>query len=53
MSARLITTIRLYCDACGTIRLHEFVRERTDLRGRRWEVYRCARCGRKREYAVT
>lgn len=29
-----------------------FVREFTDWRGRKWEVYRCPLCGFQRDYAV-
>ena len=41
-----------YCDACGQVVLWRLVREYTDERGRRWEVYRCPACGQTRKYAV-
>ena len=43
--------MRAYCNKCGRTVEWTFVRERTDERGRVWEVYRC-RCGAEREYAV-
>jgi len=43
----------LQCPGCH--RPEQFVFERiyTDERGRRWELYKCAHCGRLVPYAVT
>jgi len=41
------------CEKCGKTSEWEFLREYTDGRGRRWEVYRCSHCGNTRRYAVT
>ena len=37
---------------CGRFVEWEFVGERTDGRGRRWEIYRCPECGSTRSYCV-
>lgn len=40
-----------YLCTCGETRF-EFVSERVDARGRRFEIYRCRSCGAMVEFAV-
>ena len=43
----------LRCPECGEHIRFYIVREYTDGRGRRWEVYQCEKCGHRVKYAVT
>ena len=45
--------MNLQCTLCNERARFYIVRVYTDLRGRRWEVYECARCGHRVQYAVT
>ena len=42
-----------YCNGCHGHARMTFVRDERDGSGRRWEVYRCARCGSLVRIAVT
>lgn len=44
--------MRVFCEECGAIVDLEFVEEREDEHGRRWEVYRCPLCGAEQAFAV-
>jgi len=42
-----------YCYHCRELCGWRFICDQYDRRGRRWEVYRCERCGEQRQFAVT